>query len=62
MVEALLNCFNDLKSSYQLKGLDFEKRRMMAERFENSGFGPASDPDIADELSPNEKKTKRLGT
>ena len=27
---------------------------MMAERFEDSGFGPVSESDIAHELSPNE--------
>ena len=28
--------------------------RMMAERFENSGFGPVSESDIVDKLSRNE--------
>ena len=69
MVQALLNCSNDLKSGYQLKGLDFESDlikmyneigRLMAERFENSGFGPVSESEIANELSPNEFEVHKL--
>ena len=69
IVQALLNWLEDLNSSYQFKGLDFESdlikiynevRRMMVEKFENSGFGLVSESDKKIVLQ--EKKDRKTDT
>ena len=68
MVEALLECLNDLKSQYQFKGLDFESdlirlyqevRTMMAKRYITGEFGPVAISEVEGDIEPSlHKKLK----
>ena len=62
-IDALLECFKNIKTCYEFKGLDFEsnlvklyteERSLMAEKHDRNDFGPVITTEIGDDLSTEE--------
>ena len=65
MVDNLVKCLSNIKSQYELKGLDFESdyvalyteaREAMAALYDEENFGPQKLAEMGDQADPNKYK------